>query len=464
MHRTAFQLENDLDQLKQLLVPDPVSIQAFVEAVDGWVADGRSGSFAAWLVRRERLSETAWFEILEVATGAQRLEHPGWPDASALPARLQWLISLGYAIVLGPDGRHWAAGGRLMNVAERKEFEALHSIRWGIVSPCARSAHRSANENAQTLAVDRVASESEASRLIERIIEAEWVRGVPDIHFALNGDRLLVRAKRSGRLHEIGGLCGTAAHDALRLIKRRAGLSTADNALPQEGRLITRLEASPQPLVWRVGCLRTVDGDCLVLRALSGTASAVRIEDLHMETELLQPIRELFAEGGGMLLCTGPTGSGKSTTAACLLRALCPRERKLMTIEDPVENELPEAFQSNVNLTTGWTYPAALRAYLRQDPDVIFIGEIRDAETAELACNASLTGHAVVATLHSSSIPEAIDRLRQWGSAKGLIAETIRIVINQRLETDPVSGLRRMRHTWQTRSLHPLLAVTAGAP
>jgi type II secretory ATPase GspE/PulE/Tfp pilus assembly ATPase PilB-like protein len=269
-------------------------------------------------------------------------------------------------------------------------------------------------------------------------IRREWAAVSGDIHFERVGDELQVRARRHGTLAVIARLHGEEAHAATRLLRVRAGISTSESYLPAEGRLAIA-GAGPQAAM-RMGLLSTCSGESIVLRPLDGSGSTITIADLGIPPHIRNHIDNWFHRGGGMLLCTGPTGAGKSTTAACLLKHMLPANCKLITIEDPVETDLPDAFQSNVNEAAGWTFATALRAFLRHDPDVLFVGEIRDSETAFAAANAALTGHAVIATLHATSTADALQRLHDWQLPNGLIAETTHIIINQRLEADPTTA------------------------
>jgi type II secretory ATPase GspE/PulE/Tfp pilus assembly ATPase PilB-like protein len=234
----------------------------------------------------------------------------------------------------------------------------------------------------------------------------------------------------------------------MRYLKRLAGFTTADNPLPQDGRIRLGNEEREQTQLYRASHIRTVTGESLVLRTIGESEAVPPLERLGIPGELAALLREAAWQDLGLVLCTGATGSGKSTTLFSLLKEVAQAPLKILSIEDPVELEIPEVIQSSVDVERGWTFPAALRAYLRQDPDIIFVGEIRDKASAEGAARAALTGHVVLSTLHASSPLAALDRLRGWGLPAGLIAETVRLVSHQRLVDGTDNSGRMAEFQW----------------
>jgi type II secretory ATPase GspE/PulE/Tfp pilus assembly ATPase PilB-like protein len=241
---------------------------------------------------------------------------------------------------------------------------------------------------------------------------------------------------------------GERAHGCLCLLKLWAGLSTAADPLPQDGRILVEGAGRIRP--FRISHLVTVDGESAVLRVLGEEDEVRGLEELGMPPELRGLLLDSVFHDPGLVLFTGPTGSGKTTTLYGLLKRIAAAGLKILTIEDPVEYGIAAAVQSAVNEAAGWTFDAAIRAYLRQDPDVLVLGEMRDRASAEAACRAALTGHSVLATLHAADAESAAARLAAWGIADGTVAEALRLVVNQRLVTDGPGGSRHAVYAWRS--------------
>ncbi|MBS1209796.1 MAG: type secretion system protein GspE [Proteobacteria bacterium] len=268
-------------------------------------------------------------------------------------------------------------------------------------------------------------------RLINALLTESLREGASDIHFELFESRATVRFRIDGGLRDViepqRGL-----HAAIvSRIKIMAGLDIAEKRLPQDGRITLRLAGRPVDV--RVSTLPTAHGERVVLRLLDKSANRLDLDSLGMPPATLLRMQGLLTQPHGILLVTGPTGSGKTTTLYAALAQMNSRDLNIMTVEDPVEYELDGIGQTQINSRIEMSFARALRAILRQDPDVILIGEIRDLETAQIAVQASLTGHLVLATLHTNDAPSAMTRLIDMGVEPFLLASSSIGVLAQRL-------------------------------
>jgi general secretion pathway protein E len=208
-------------------------------------------------------------------------------------------------------------------------------------------------------------------------------------------------------------------------------LDIAEKRLPQDGRMTVKLGGRSIDL--RISTMPSSHGERVVMRLLDKDAGKLQVDDLGMPSETSAQLDDLIRRPHGIILVTGPTGSGKTTTLYAGLQQMDRQGRNIMTVEDPVEYDLPGISQTQINLRAGMTFARGLKAILRQDPDVILIGEIRDGETAEIATQSSLTGHLVLSTLHTNTAAGAITRLQDLGVDSFLLASTIRGILSQRL-------------------------------
>ena len=268
-------------------------------------------------------------------------------------------------------------------------------------------------------------------RLINALLAEALREGASDLHFELFESRSTVRFRIDGQLRDVieprRGL-----HSALvSRIKIMAGLDIAEKRLPQDGRIALRIAGRPVDV--RVSTLPTGHGERVVLRLLDKSAGRLELEKLGMRPETLKSLQHLLQQPHGILLVTGPTGSGKTTTLYAALSRMDSTKTNIMTGEDPIEYDLDGIGQTQTNARIDMNFARALRAILRQDPDVIMIGEIRDQETAQIAVQASLTGHLVLATLHTNDAPSAITRLVDMGIEPFLLASSTIGVLAQRL-------------------------------
>lgn len=268
-------------------------------------------------------------------------------------------------------------------------------------------------------------------KLINALLTQAVRENASDIHLEIFEQRSLVRFRVDGALHDVVEP-RRALHAALvSRVKVMAELDIAEKRLPQDGRITLKIAGRPVDV--RVSTLPTGHGERVVLRLLDKQAGRLSLDGLGMSPETLGQLDKLIEQPHGIILVTGPTGSGKTTTLYAALSRLDASTRNMMTVEDPIEYDLDGVGQTQVNARIGMTFARALRAILRQDPDVIMIGEIRDLETAEIAVQASLTGHLVLATLHTNSAAGAVTRLVDMGIEPYLLASTLSGVLAQRL-------------------------------
>jgi len=268
-------------------------------------------------------------------------------------------------------------------------------------------------------------------RLINALLTQAVREGASDVHLEIFESRSLVRFRVDGALRDVveprRGL-----HPAMvSRIKVMASLDIAEKRLPQDGRIALRIAGRAVDV--RVSTIPAANGERVVLRLLDKQAGRLTLETLGMGQETRDATDRLIHEPHGIFLVTGPTGSGKTTTLYSALSRLDRKSRNILTVEDPIEYELDGIGQTQVNPRIEMTFARALRAILRQDPDIVMIGEIRDLETAQIAVQASLTGHLVLATLHTNDAPGAVTRLVDMGIEPYLLASTLNGVLAQRL-------------------------------
>ncbi|MBI1407007.1 MAG: type II secretion system protein GspE [Caulobacter sp.] len=273
--------------------------------------------------------------------------------------------------------------------------------------------------------------EAPVIRLINGLIAEAARLGASDIHVEPYEQSVTVRFRIDGVLREMLSLPQRIAPLLVSRIKVMARLDIAEKRLPQDGRI--SLTLGGKALDVRVSTLPARVGERVVLRILDKDQAGLRLEELGMAPALLRQFEAAVREPHGIILVTGPTGSGKTTTLYGGLGLLNDQTRNILTIEDPVEYAIHGVGQTQVNTRVGMTFAAGLRAILRQDPDVVMVGEIRDSETAQIAVQASLTGHLVLSTVHTNDAAGAVTRLRDMGVEPFLLASTLRMVLAQRL-------------------------------
>lgn len=280
---------------------------------------------------------------------------------------------------------------------------------------------------------DLLESEDDAPviRLINAVLTQAIKQSASDIHFETYDERLMIRFRMDGVLHEMLEPPRVLAPLITSRLKVMAKLDIAEKRLPQDGRISLRIAGRAVDV--RVSTVPTNHGERIVLRLLDKESAPLDLAKLGMVEKKLATMKKLIQLPHGILLVTGPTGSGKSTTLYAVLNMLNNETRNILTIEDPIEYNISGIGQMQVNMKIGMTFARGLRAILRQDPDVVMVGEIRDLETVEMAVQASLTGHLVLSTLHTNTAIGAITRLRDMGAEPFLLASTLIGVLAQRL-------------------------------
>lgn len=268
-------------------------------------------------------------------------------------------------------------------------------------------------------------------RLVHNIMESAVRRKASDIHIEYDGDYMRVRFRIDGILVEHMRTSAKAYKAIISRIKIMANLNISEKRLPQDGRIY--LVVDNKPVDFRVSTMPTSKDEKVVMRVLDKSSFMVSKENLGFSEDSIEIYDNLLSKPYGLILVVGPTGSGKTTTLYSMLNQLNDVEKNILTIEDPVEYELEGINQSQINYKAGLDFASALRAFLRQDPDIIMVGEIRDHDTAEIAIRASLTGHLVLSTLHANTAVGAISRLSDMGMDSFLITSSLVGVVAQRL-------------------------------
>lgn len=268
-------------------------------------------------------------------------------------------------------------------------------------------------------------------RLLNALFTEAIKQNASDIHIEAFEDRLSIRYRIDGVLREVLSPPRTLGPMLVSRIKVMAKLDIAEKRLPQDGRI--GLQIGGRNIDLRISTLPTTYGERVVMRILDKQQVRLNLSDLGMSKEDTSVIQNLIAKPHGILLVTGPTGAGKTTTLYAAITQLNTPDLNILTVEDPIEYDLPGIGQTQVNLKTEYTFARGLRAMLRQDPDVVMVGEIRDLETAETAIQASLTGHLVLSTLHTNTAIGAITRLQDMGVESFLLASSLIGIIAQRL-------------------------------
>jgi Type II secretory pathway, ATPase PulE/Tfp pilus assembly pathway, ATPase PilB len=286
---------------------------------------------------------------------------------------------------------------------------------------------------ANGLVETEIAKDAAAStaRLIDTIIEEAHNLRASDIHIDPQNGNVRVRYRIDGRLADFHFLPLRFCPEIISRIKILAGLRTDEHQIPQDGRF--RVIIGALPLDIRVSVAPTYGGENAVLRLLSDKAEQFALESLGFSPQNFEKIKSAINRPHGMILAAGPTGSGKTTTLYALLKKLNTQDVSIVTIEDPVEYAIGGVRQIQTNSRAGLTFASGLRGILRQDPDIIMVGEIRDAETAGIAVNAALTGHLLLSTLHTNDAATTLPRLLDMKAESYLIASTVNVVIAQRL-------------------------------
>jgi general secretion pathway protein E len=319
---------------------------------------------------------------------------------------------------------------RIFTAAEfERAFDALYAVRGTDHPSSVTGASEAAEFDIQRLR--DIASDAPLIRLVNQIIAGAVEIRASDIHIEPNVDQVLVRYRIDGALRNAQVLASSLRDAITSRLKIMAKLDIAERRLPQDGRI--KIAVRGVDIDFRVSTIPTIFGESVVLRVLDRSRVTLDFEALGFSGDQIAAFRKLLDEPNGIILVTGPTGSGKTTTLYTALKSLNSSERKIFSVEDPIEYQLTGINQVQVQAEIGLDFPHALRAILRQDPDIIMIGEIRDLPTARIAIQSSLTGHLVLSTLHTNSAAAAITRMIDIGVENYLLASTVKGVIAQRL-------------------------------
>jgi len=320
--------------------------------------------------------------------------------------------------ILAAIDRHYGLQEKVTDIVHEIQKEQLEQV---IAEPV-----KEAQADLQTMA-----EQAPVIKLVNHVILRAVQDRCSDIHFEPDERVLRVRCRQDGILQENYVFQKEMQSAILARIKITAGMDIAEKRKPQDGRIRFHLESKQIDV--RVSSLPTQYGENIVLRLLDKTAVRMTLPELGMDGETLERFHKLIKVPYGIILVTGPTGSGKSTTLYASLNAINSVEKNIVTVEDPIEYDLELIRQTQVNPKVGLTFATGLRAILRQDPDIIMVGEIRDMETAEIAAQSALTGHLVFSTLHTNTACGAITRLTDMGIQPFLIASSVVGVLAQRL-------------------------------
>ncbi|MCK4781788.1 Flp pilus assembly complex ATPase component TadA [Candidatus Parcubacteria bacterium] len=279
--------------------------------------------------------------------------------------------------------------------------------------------------------LEKAAKELPVIKIVDTLLKHAILQRASDIHIEPMEKEVLVRYRIDGILRDVMTLPIQAKSGIVARIKVSSKLKLDEHRLPQDGRF--KVETEDYKYSVRVSILPVFNGEKIVMRLLAESAKAFTLEQLGFRGEALEDIQRNLRKPVGMILVTGPTGSGKTTTLYAVMEILNTPEINISTVEDPIEYRMPRINQTQINTKIGLTFVAGLRSLVRQDPDIIMVGEIRDNETVSLAINAALTGHLVLSTLHTNSAAGAVSRLRDMKAEPFLISSTLNIIIAQRL-------------------------------
>ena len=291
--------------------------------------------------------------------------------------------------------------------------------------------HKEFDEDSDVRDLEDAANEAPIIRFVDVVMQQAIRDRASDIHFEPLEKYFRIRYRVDGALYEMPPPPKSMAIPVISRVKIISGLNISERRRPQDGRI--QLRVGGRPIDLRVSCLPTSYGESVVLRVLDRTVVNLDLEALGLSDSILKQLRELIHLPNGILLVTGPTGSGKTTTLYSALKEINDPADKLLTAEDPVEYDIEGIMQVPINDAVGMTFGKALRAFLRQDPDRILVGEIRDFETAQIAIEASLTGHFVFSTLHTNDSASTVTRLIDMGVEPFLICSSLSGVLSQRL-------------------------------
>lgn len=334
-------------------------------------------------------------------------------------------------LTTGYKAKPCVSSERDINFALNQHFSAMHRSRQTIVD---MHMEEGLNEPQGELILDEIVDTVDSPpivRLVVDIIDGAINERASDIHLEPQDDDMRVRYRIDGMLTDIMRIPRHIEASVLSRIKILANMDITERRAPQDGHM--NIKKSHKDYDLRISSFPTVNGEKVVMRILSKETMLLRLEELGLETKDLAILKKLSEKPYGMILVTGPTGCGKTTSLYSMLSRVSTETENIVTIEDPVEYKLPGINQTQVNESAGLTFAAGLRSLLRQDPNVIMVGEIRDSETADIAIQAALTGHLVFSTLHTSDAASAVTRLSDMGVKEYLISASTIGIVAQRL-------------------------------
>lgn len=279
--------------------------------------------------------------------------------------------------------------------------------------------------------LEQVAAGLPVIRVVDTLLKHAILQSASDIHIEPEEKEVHVRYRIDGVLHDAMTLPKDIALGIVARIKVLSNLKLDEHRLPQDGRF--KIEKDDYKISFRVSILPVFDGEKIVMRLLDESSKGLTLEKMGLNGQALEAVHREINKPNGMILVTGPTGSGKTTTLYTVMDILNTTEVNVSTVEDPVEYRMPRVNQTQIQPKVGMTFAAALRALLRQDPDIIMVGEIRDQETLEIAMHAAMTGHLVLSTLHTNSAAATLPRMLDMGAEPFLIASTVNVIVAQRL-------------------------------
>jgi type IV pilus assembly protein PilB len=351
----------------------------------------------------------------------------GDPSNMAVVDDLRNLLSL--SEVVAQLASPAAVAEMLARIYKGKEESMLDVIQ--MIESDPRLQSRKGEQSIDLSSMDEMANEAPVRKLINMVFLLGIRDKASDIHFEPFEDEYKIRMRADGVLYEMVPPPRHLANAISSRIKVMANLDIAERRVPQDGRI--ELNVGGNPIDLRVSILPTMFGESVVVRILDRTVVSLDLNKVGMGPAILAKFREIIAKPNGIILVTGPTGSGKTTTLYSAISELNIVTDKIITTEDPVEYDIDGVIQCPINHDIGMTFALALRAILRQDPDKILVGEIRDLETAQIAVQAALTGHIVFSTLHTNDAPSTISRMRDMGLEPFLITATLEAILAQRL-------------------------------
>lgn len=279
--------------------------------------------------------------------------------------------------------------------------------------------------------LEKIAQDLPIVSIVDTLIKHAILQSASDIHIEPDEKEVRVRYRIDGILHDAMTLPRQVIGGLVARIKVLSSLKLDEHRLPQDGRF--KIEKDGYKISFRVSILPVFEGEKIVMRLLDETSKGLTLEKMGLFGDALEKVHENIKRPNGMILVTGPTGSGKTTTLYTMMDILNTPEVNISTVEDPIEYRMQRVNQTQINPKIGMTFAAALRSLLRQDPDIIMVGEIRDGETMQIAIEAAMTGHLVLSTLHTNSAAGTLPRLLDMGAEAFLIASTVNVVIAQRL-------------------------------